>query len=213
MSILSLNSQHFRLSGDSKKTLNIGVGGNILVFFKMQGCQGCAAFEPAFVQLSRQDQRVKYAVVDVSTSKEVVTMSHQTNTPIQSVPHLILYVNGRPHARFKGKKNIPAVQSFITKALQAVPAQVVHTQGMHQMHSQAAPQQQHFMPPPQAMRPQGATFMPEFGTTPSMNGLKNRVNNDNKNYGMADDDEDDQLQIPDAVVPHNVPWEADKKMM
>lgn len=182
----------------------------------MSGDVNCAAFEPIFAKISRQDPRVSYAILDVSQNKSVVSWSRETSTQITAVPMLILYVNGRPHAKFNGTKNIESIQNFITKALQA-------TGGA------SAPQQQ-FMAAPTAYAgagsvrqgvaaashaapPQGGRgskmYTPDIGKAPSMKGI---IKGGGGGYAMGnnvEDDDEPRLMMPDNVVPHNAPWEAE----
>jgi len=208
-----LSSEDFVVMGTKQKTLGITVPGNVLVFFKMQRCPNCKEFEPVFARLSAKENRVTHAVLDVTDNRDVILSSRETNTPIAAVPVIILYINGRPHAKFSGTKNIPSIQNFITKALQANTAAV------------AAPRQQQFMPSTSAksggkVRQQGGqqqmpgggkAWVPDIGAAPSMKGIiKGAGGRSGYAQGMnVDDDEEPRLMIPDTVIPHNAPWEAD----
>jgi hypothetical protein len=188
--IITLSTANFSLMGRQKKTLNINVNGNVLVFFKMVNCQGCQAFEPVFVSLARSDSRVTYAIVDVAVNKEVVMMSRETTMPIQSVPTIVFYTSGRPFMKFTGKKNEQSISSFITKALQTVPS----------MGSQpfiAAP-------PNPGSGPQPHNPVSRYPDIPShqITGLKNQ-----KGTPPVEDD-DNRLMQPEGIIAHNVPWES-----
>lgn len=187
--ILSLSSGNFLLSGRQKKTLNINIPGNVLVFFKTMDCPGCREFEPMFGNLSRADTRVVYAIIDVSVHRDVVTLSRETSMPIQSVPTLVLYTSGRPFAKFTGKKNEQAISSFITKALQSIP-----NTGQQQFMGQ--PPQGIPQAPPQLRYPD----IPNHQVT----GLKNQ-----KGLPPAVEDDDTRLSQPDGIIPHNIPWKAE----
>ena len=123
MSVQSVNSSHFVVAGNKKKTLNLKVRGNVLMFFKMDNCPGCAQFEPVFYQLASQMQNVTFLVANISHDRNIIGMSRQTNTPIEKVPYIMLYVNGLPKAKFNGKKNIPSLQNFVSKVLNVVSQQ------------------------------------------------------------------------------------------
>jgi len=162
--MMNLNSEHFVVMGTRTKTLGINIPGNILVFFKMSTCPNCAAFEPIFVQLSHQENRVSFAVIDVGQYRDVALTSKNTSTPITAVPCLILYIDGRPHSRIPGAKNVNAARDFITKSLQAKPKAT----------------QQQFMPSTysnNAVKMQapgggnGKSYLPDIGTAPSMKGI------------------------------------------
>jgi hypothetical protein len=202
MSLTFLNSSNFVILGTRSKTLGINLRGNVLVLFKMAGDANCSQFEPIFVQASQQERRVSFAVLDVNQCKDVVMTSRDTTTPITAVPSLILYINGRPHAKFKGTKNLASVQNFITTALKTTP--------------EAPTQTKQFMAPPQTAQPQNMyggyqqpqnVHVPDIGKAPSMKSVLK-----NTGYGMGNNvEEEDEptLLIPDAVIPWNTPWEAE----
>jgi thiol-disulfide isomerase/thioredoxin len=204
--MLNLNSENFLLLGTRTKTLGINIPGNVLVFFKMSSCPNCAAFEPIFVNLSHQENRVTHAVIDVGQYRDVAMTSKNTSTPITAVPCLILYIDGRPHSKIAGGKNVAAVRDFITKSLQAKP--------------KAA--QQQFMPSQNyggansavKMQPGGGgktnkSYLPELGMAPSMKGIIKGGRGGYAGGNNADDDDEPVLQIPEDIVPYNVPWYRD----
>lgn len=197
--IAYLTSADFVVMGSKQKTLGINARGNVLVYFKMNRDPNCEEFDPIFSKLTYQEQRVTHAVLDVTQHREVVQTSRDTTTPITAVPVLILYMNGRPLAKFSGNKNIPSIQGFITKALQA------------SMQTQAQPSQT-FMPqqaPSQSSRG-GKTYAPDIGAAPSMKGIiKGAGRGGYANGNNVEDDDEPRLMIPDNVIPHNAPWEAE----
>jgi thiol-disulfide isomerase/thioredoxin len=202
-----LSSENFVVMGSRQKTLGISIPGNVLVFFKMQRCNNCAEFEPIFASLSKKENRVTHAILDVTDNRDVVISSRDTNTPIAAVPVIILYINGRPHAKFNGTKNIPSIQNFITKALQS------------NMSASAVPsRQQQFMPSTggkvrqevDQMGGNGKAWLPDIGTAPSMKG---KIKGDGRSgYAQGanlEEDDEPRLSMPDSVTPYNAPWEAE----
>src|ERR1700722_12777919 len=97
--IILLTVQNFTFTGRNTKQLSINVPGSVLVYFKLENDEYCQDFDPIFKALTKKDGRVNYAVLDVAANKQVVNMSRETNTPIQGVPHLILYINGIARGR------------------------------------------------------------------------------------------------------------------
>lgn len=233
MSVHQLSAQNFQVVGRQQKTLNINLPGRILVFFKMAGCPGCAAFEPIFYQLAGEERRVNYALIDLTDSRSVVEMSRSTSTPIQTVPFIMLYVDGNPFAKYTGKKNTPALKSFIGKALASFPSTASSQGGfMPQQppaanpgmygsggyhHPAMAPQrgQSGFsqQPGPQQSQ-QGKVYMPEIGKTPSLQGIVKGDGTSQYAYlNDLDEEDEEKLRLPGQVTPHNVPWESGYKRM
>lgn len=208
-SILYLEKNNFVIIGTRDKVLGINLEGIVLVYFKMSGDKNCASFDPTFARLAQKDQRVTCAILDVTSNRDVVVWARQTKTPISAVPLLILYVNGRPHAKFNGAKNERSLESFITGALQPV--------------RDVAPRQDFMRGPAHAPAPaptmhRGANMYggegggqkawePEIGKAPSMKGIIKGGGRGHMN--MVEDEEEPMLLIPDGIVPHNTPWEAE----
>jgi len=222
-SIQLLYSQDFQQVGQRTKTMAIKTPDPILVLFKMIDCPNCKVVEPIFVQLSKERDvpPIRYGIIDLTQQKDLIALSKPTTTPLQAVPTLILYANGRPLAKFNGTKNLPSLKNFIKTALssaQTAPPQ----QEMHQ------PQQ--FMPStmggggggnmyggfPQMNQPQQAgqrgqpqprvppRNMPEFGGTPM---AAQKPGNTSYKFGMVEEDDDHRLSLPNDVIPYNAPWE------
>lgn len=225
MSIQHLTATNFYLSqAGTKKTLNINIPGSVLLLCKMppNRCANSAHFEPVFGQLSRMERRVSFAMVDLLQNTDVVKMARQSAFPITATPSIYLYVNGTPFAKFKGTRNINSIQSFITSAMgtknyaQAMrvrqyPPMPTPMQRQPQFAPQAARQAArggHMQR--QAPSAQPKVYMPESGNAPN---LSNFISG--SYTGMmqgVDQDDDDRLTLPDAVIPHNVPWEGDPKI-
>lgn len=195
MSIISLSTQNFRILGQKNKSLGINVQGNVLICFKMAGDPNCNAFDPTYAQFSREEKRVTLAVVDVKQCRDVIGMSRETTTPITAVPSLILYVNGKPHAKYNGSKNSVSLKGFITQAL----------------NSNAPPQKtQTFMPqaPRQpTVHTEEHSWTPELGNPPSLKGVIKGGGYTTGNN--VEEEEEMKLMIPDQIVPHNRPWEVE----
>jgi thioredoxin-like negative regulator of GroEL len=212
MSVHQLTSQNFSLINTGQtKNLNINLRGAVLCFFKMDSCPGCNSFNPIFRQLSLEEVNINYAIVNLTTSRDVVTMSRQTTTPITAVPFLLLFINGNPHAKYNGQKTVTALKSFINKALQHAP--------------RISDNSQTFMPHANNNKNQGnapgynqaghqAGFQPSDIVNQS--NFKKNINPQNKYNGMnneVEEEEEDRLSIPDQITPYNVPWEIHYKKL
>lgn len=228
MSIVQLYPGNFKLVGRQRKTMNISQPGVVLCLFTMDGCRGCEAVEPIYRTLAGLEPKIKYAICNLTNARDVISMSHQTKTQIQKVPCIIMYVDGRPHARFTGDKNIPSLRSFINNALAAAPRQQqefvqqpqgnMYAGGGSQGYSQQPPGSQM---PAQYRQQQGQQqgqekdkfWMPELGKTPTMTGaLRNAGGGTQYAYlGTVDDEDEDKLLVPDQVIPHNEPWMSQYK--
>jgi thiol-disulfide isomerase/thioredoxin len=214
MAIRQIGTENFFVSGNQ---MNLNLAGNTLVFFKSEQCQGCAAFEPVFNQLSREDQRVTYATVDLSYHRNIVQMSKPTTTTIQKVPHLILYVQGRPHARFSGERNIKGLRDFLAGVMKTIPQYPQHPQ-----HSQPQQNQVSFIAPQnnmyggQSVTGHQTMAMPDIApprqaARMATGGGPSQAHPSMQN--QCDPDDEDCMLMPSHIIPHNMPWESDYKRM
>lgn len=207
MAFHPLTSRNFRVAGDERKTLDIDIGGKILLFIKTQDCDGCRAFFPIFQDLARTDRRIGYALLDISSPSEraVVRMSRDTSTSIDTVPYIVMYNNGSPVAKYKGKKTYQAVQSFINEILQIIERQ-----------KQTRP----FIHEPSKPSGYGGAYSSYAGPSetkihmPETSGKMTKFMNASNPYmNDIEEEEDDLLLIPDEITPHNTPWKCDYKKL
>lgn len=206
MSVQEGNQNDFRLvQSQGGQIMTINRRGYALVFFKMSGCQGCDAFAPVFSELSRTPTGVDHFVsVNVTNYRNIIGMSRNTKTPIQTVPLIILYVDGNPYAKYTGKKTLPDMLSFITKNTESNSASFIQPP-------------QHAYPSQQASQQRGMYGHSQYSHPPLQPDAHNRPPNrppqPYAQLGEPDDDDDEKLLIPGQVTPHNVPWEGNYRRM
>lgn len=93
--------------------------GYSFVFLFTNDCRWCDDVKPAFNFLSKMIRGVNFAYMDVAQNNwQLRNMSLMTRTPIEYVPLLLLFANGRRIAQFfqdedNPQNNIPKMQKFI----------------------------------------------------------------------------------------------------
>lgn len=93
--------------------------GYSFVFLFTNDCRWCDDVKPSFNYLSRMFRGVNFAYMDVAQDNwQLRNMSLMTSTPIEYVPLLLLFANGRQIAQFfqdedNPQNNIPKMQNFI----------------------------------------------------------------------------------------------------
>lgn len=93
--------------------------GYTFVFFFTNQCVWCNDVKPAFNYLSKIIRGINFAYMDVEQNNwQLLSMSQRTRNPIEYVPLLRLFANGRFIAEFKQdednpQNNIPKMQNFI----------------------------------------------------------------------------------------------------
>ena len=93
--------------------------GYSFVFFFTDDCTWCNDVKPAFNYLSEMIRGVNFAYMDVAQNNlQLRDMSLRTQTPIEYVPLLLLFRNGRQIAQFfqdedNPQNNVSKMQKFI----------------------------------------------------------------------------------------------------
>jgi len=222
MSIVQqLTSRNFSLSGGQKKFLNIDRPGPVLCFFSMDSCPGCRTLTPIFNQIAREEPSINYAIINLTSNRDIVAMSRQSTTSISAVPCLLFFVDGNPFAKYNGKKSNVDIKSFIRKILQQMnsshqqptPREFVPRGGSYDNNystQQMIPQQGHagYTQQGQHIPPNGGqskSWMPDIGQPPKTKGHNKRESN---YLDDVEDEEEDKLLLPEQIIPYNTPWES-----
>lgn len=93
--------------------------GYSFVFIFTNNCKWCDDVKPAFNSLSNMIRGVNFAYMDVAQNNwKLREMSLRTGTPIDYVPFLLLFANGRQIAQFfqdedNPQNNLHKMQNFI----------------------------------------------------------------------------------------------------
>ena len=93
--------------------------GYYFVFFTQQSCGYCHNLKPVFNKLDEMTSGCEFVYVDVDNeNRRIVSMSHTTEDPIEYVPLLRLYINGKCVDRFmpdeqNPSNNLAAMTNFL----------------------------------------------------------------------------------------------------
>ena len=79
----------------------------------MNKCQYCMEAIPELKKLSLKMPGVKFGLCNLNRDQDVYYMSTQTIAPIERVPYMILYVQGRPLMSYDGEKRADAMMNFL----------------------------------------------------------------------------------------------------
>lgn len=113
------------------------IPGISLLLFYSDACQHCKTLMPIFNSLPLEMSGVKFGLVNVGRNKKCIQMSHETIAPIDRVPYIILYYNGKPFVIYRGERSSSAIKTFISdisrnirlkQSVQQQQQQVVHQQ-------------------------------------------------------------------------------------
>ena len=119
--LLFLTAEDFHVArGVKGNIMCTNIQGFSLVLFYSTQCEHCQTFIPIFKRLPGSVGGCQFGMINVSHNKKAVIMSRETVAPIQVVPYVILYVNGRPYMRYRGPQDAREIARFIVEVSQKV---------------------------------------------------------------------------------------------
>jgi len=114
MSLLFLNTDNFSISkGERGSLLCNGIEGFSLILYYSTQCDYCHEVIPIFKQLPKYIQGCKFGILNVSKNNKLIEMAKNTIAPLEYVPYIILYTNGKPFMRYEGNLDINSIKNFI----------------------------------------------------------------------------------------------------
>lgn len=112
--LLFLVSDDFEiLKGTKGPILCHGIPGFSLILFYSKQCGYCNDLIPIFKKLPGSITGCQFGMVNVSNNKKVISMSSNTIAPIEYVPYILLYVNGKPFMRYNGPYDGAEIKRFV----------------------------------------------------------------------------------------------------
>jgi hypothetical protein len=122
--LLYLSNNDFKVTnGVNGPILCTNIKGLSLILYYSNQCKYCGTVISIFKKLPGSLMGCQFGIVNVSMSKEVVKASAKTNTPLEYVPFILLYVDGRPFMSYDGKHDITDIINFIKDAISKLQQQ------------------------------------------------------------------------------------------
>jgi thiol-disulfide isomerase/thioredoxin len=122
-SILFLSTDDFYTASDpSNNTVSLchSIQGFSLLLFYSNHCVHCQDVIPIFRKLPELVRGCQIGLVNVSTNRRLIEITRQTTSPINYVPLIILYINGRPYMKYDGEKTDRAISTFVMDVSRSV---------------------------------------------------------------------------------------------
>lgn len=117
--LLFLTADDFQLfRGTKGSIMGTSIPGFSLILFYSTQCEHCQTLIPIFKKLPGTVGGCQFGMINVSHNKSCIMMSRQTIAPIEVVPYIILYVNGKPYMRYKGPQDAKEIARFIVEVSQ-----------------------------------------------------------------------------------------------
>lgn len=119
--LLFLTSDDFHVANGTKgKILCHSIPNLSLILFYSTMCEHCQNLIPIFKRLPGTIGGCQFGMINVSTNKKCVQDSQETITPIEYVPYIILYINGRPFMRYNGPQDSGEIRRFVMEVAKKV---------------------------------------------------------------------------------------------
>lgn len=115
-SLLFLTSADFTLGRSvDGQVMCIPIHGFSLILFYSEKCKHCKTLLPIFRRLPETVGGCQFGMVNVNTNKKCIAMSKQTINPLEYVPYIVLYFNGKPCSIYKGPHDSSIISRFIVE--------------------------------------------------------------------------------------------------
>ena len=112
--LIFLTKDDFHLEQGTNNTLLCHKinGFSLILFYSIQ-CDYCKKLLPNFRRLPGMIGGCQFGLVNIAKNKSLINLSNKTVSPIEYVPFLILYANGKPFMRYDGQHDIASLKKFI----------------------------------------------------------------------------------------------------
>lgn len=103
------------------------IKGLSLILFYSTSCKYCNTILPIFKTLPGTMNGCQFGIINVSTEKKIIEMSKKTNTPLQYVPFILLYFNGKPFMLYNDDHDINKLRKFVVDAAKNLKTSFINT--------------------------------------------------------------------------------------
>lgn len=112
--LLFLTADDFQLTNGIKgNIMSTNIPGFSLILFYSTQCNHCQSLIPIFKSLPGTIGGCQFGMINVSHNKKCIMMSRSSIAPIEVVPYIILFINGKPYMRYQGPHSSQEISRFI----------------------------------------------------------------------------------------------------
>lgn len=127
--MIELTPQNFNIIKTSKGDLveYLDKELTVILFYKNdENIKYSNEFKRIFSEIEETDFECKFACIDVDEYPEQLEIASKTKTPINYVPYVVVYAQGRPYMSYSGKINSEEIVKLITyvQLMQTVTASI-----------------------------------------------------------------------------------------
>lgn len=119
--IIRLRSEDFGIEQGSRGAILANqIKGLSVALFWSPGCRICTQLEPQYRTLPQMFKNIKFLMLNINENKNIIEMGRQTIAPIEFVPYIVFYVNGRPFLQYDDELQFDKLIHFIRYAVKLV---------------------------------------------------------------------------------------------
>jgi hypothetical protein len=119
--LLFLTADDFQITkGIKGNIMCTNIPGFSLILFYSTQCSHCQSLIPIFKSLPGTIGGCQFGMINVSHNKKCIMMSRESIAPIEVVPYIILFINGKPYMRYQGPHNSQEISRFIIEISQQI---------------------------------------------------------------------------------------------
>ena len=119
--LLFLSSDDFTpTKGSNGNILCHSIPGFSLILFYSTQCTHCQTLIPIFKKLPGSIGGCQFGMINVSSNKQCIRMSKDTIAPIEYVPYIVLYIQGKPFMRYNGPHDSEEIRRFVIEVANKV---------------------------------------------------------------------------------------------
>jgi hypothetical protein len=120
-SIISLRQDDFEPQTGTKGAILCNrIKGLSLCMFYSPMCKISEALLPKFKHLPQIINGCKFCVLNINENQGIISLSRQTIAPIEFVPYIIFYVNGRPFLQYDDDATMERLLAFVQYSMKLV---------------------------------------------------------------------------------------------
>lgn len=119
--VIRLRTDDFNVAPGTKgPILCTSMKGLVIVLFWSPGCEICKILEPRFRYLPQIINGCTFCTLNINENQGIIALSRETIAPIDFVPYIVAYVNGKPFLRYDDETSFEKLVPFIQYVMKLV---------------------------------------------------------------------------------------------
>ena len=119
--LLFLTSKDFSLGRVPEgHVMCVPIQGFSLMLFYSEKCPHCRDLIPIFKKLPGTVGGCQFGMINVNANKPCIEMSKKTIAPVQYVPYIVMYSDGKPCMTYKGPHDAAVISRFVVEVAKGI---------------------------------------------------------------------------------------------